>query len=212
MEQPLPPVTYQEEVLRVAALDSWRINQTLMTTPTMFYQTRGLNLLTTCQFLKNLNLILMGLSSYNFKHHVASDIGVDQKFLPSENFKSQEYLNGIVQWTDNNLMKLNSKKSNSMIFNFTKNFQFSTRLYIKDQLLDIIPECKLLGTIISADLTWRSNTEFIVKKSYKRMIMLHKLYPFNIGDAEMVNIYILFIRSVLEQSCQVWSYSITEEE
>jgi hypothetical protein len=162
--------------------------------------------------LEKLNLILMGLSSYNFKQHVASDIGVDQKFLPSENFKSQEYLNGIVQWTDNNLMKLNSKKSNSMIFNFTKNFQFSTRLYIKDQLLDILPECKLLGTIITADLTWRSNTEMIVKKSYKRMIMLHKLYPFNIGDAEMVNIYILYIRSVLEQSCQVWSYSITEEE
>ena len=28
----------------------------------------------------------------------------------------------------------------------------------------------------------------------------------------MVNIYILYIRSVLEQSCQVWNYSITEEE
>ena len=72
--------------------------------------------------LEKLNLILMGLSSYNFKHHVASDIGVDQKFLPSENFKSQEYLNGIVQWTDNNLMKLNSKKSNSMIFNLPRTF------------------------------------------------------------------------------------------
>ena len=44
------------------------------------------------------------------------------------------------------------------------------------------------------------------------MIMLHKLYLFNIGDAEMVNIYILYIRSVLEQSCQVRSFSITLEE
>ena len=28
----------------------------------------------------------------------------------------------------------------------------------------------------------------------------------------MVKIYILYIRSILEQSCQVWHYSITEEE
>ena len=45
--------------------------------------------------LDKLNLILQGLSSYYFKKHVASDIGINQKFLPSENFKSQEYLSQI---------------------------------------------------------------------------------------------------------------------
>ena len=43
---------------------------------------------------EKLNLILMGLSSYNFKHHVASDISVDQKCMPSEHFK----VPGIPQW------------------------------------------------------------------------------------------------------------------
>ena len=70
----------------------------------------------------------------------------------------------------------------------------------------------LLGKIISLVLTWCSNTEMLVKKSYQRMIMLHKLHPFNIGDTEMVNIYILYIRSMSEQSCQVWHFSLTEEE
>ena len=28
----------------------------------------------------------------------------------------------------------------------------------------------------------------------------------------MVNIYVLYIHSILEQSCQVWHYSISEEE
>ena len=28
----------------------------------------------------------------------------------------------------------------------------------------------------------------------------------------MVNIYVLYIRSILEQSCQVWHHSISEEE
>ena len=43
--------------------------------------------------LELLNLILIELSSYNFKHHVASDIGIDQLFLPSEKIKFQETFN-----------------------------------------------------------------------------------------------------------------------
>ena len=44
------------------------------------------------------------------------------------------------------------------------------------------------------------------------MIMLHKLYSFDLVDEDMVTIYILYIRSILEQSCQVWNFSITQEE
>ena len=39
--------------------------------------------------LEKLNLILVGLTSYNFKNHVASDIGIDQQYLPSINIQSQ---------------------------------------------------------------------------------------------------------------------------
>ena len=45
--------------------------------------------------LEIINLIVVGLSSYNFKMHVASDIGTDQLFLPSENIDSQRYINNI---------------------------------------------------------------------------------------------------------------------
>ena len=162
--------------------------------------------------LEKLNLILLGLSTYNFRSHVASDIGINQKYLPSANFQSQQYLNQIETWTNDNLMKLNVKKSKVMIFNYTENFQFSTRLYLENTLLEIITETKLLGTIITADLTWNKNTEMIVKKGYQRMIILHKLFKFKIDRKDMVKIYILYIRSILEQSCQVWHYSITEEE
>ena len=44
------------------------------------------------------------------------------------------------------------------------------------------------------------------------MIILHKLYEFNLPIEEMVNIYILFIRSILEYSCVIWHSSLTEEE
>ena len=44
------------------------------------------------------------------------------------------------------------------------------------------------------------------------MVILHKLYSFKIEDCDMVNIYILYIRSIIEFSCQVWHFAITEEE
>ena len=61
-------------------------------------------------------------------------------------------------------------------------------------------------------MKWHANTEIIVKRAYQRMIILHKLYSFNVAISDLVHIYILYIRSILEHSCQVWHYSITEEE
>ena len=162
--------------------------------------------------LEKLNLVMLGLSSYNFRNHVASDIGINQKYLPSEHFSSQMYLDKIEDWTDSNKSKLNVKKSNVMIFNFTENSQFSTRLYLENTLLEIIDETKLLGTMISNDLKWHQNTDMLVRKGYQRMLILQKLYSFRVSTSDLVNIYILYIRSLLEQSCQVWHFSITEEE
>ena len=163
-------------------------------------------------FLEKLNLILAGVSSYLFKSHVASDIGTDQLFLPTENLMSQQYLKQVEHWTKENKAKLNVNKSNFMIFNFNNDYQFSTRLYIDDSPLQQIHETKLLGSVITSDLKWHRNTEVIVKKAFKRMIIIHRLKAFKVSQEDLVQIYILYIRSVLEQSCQVWHFSLTEED
>jgi hypothetical protein len=97
-------------------------------------------------------------------------------------------------------MKLNEKKSKVMVFNFTNDYQFATRLCIGDNLLETVTSTKLLGTIIQSDLKWQENTHILVKKGYQRMMILHKLYEFNVPDEDMVTIYVLFLRSILEQS------------
>ena len=162
--------------------------------------------------LECINLVSAGICSYNFNNHVASDIGIDQHFLDSSNIKSQEYIDRISKWTIDNKMKLNENKTKILIVNFTHNFQFTTRIFIQDSLIEILDQTKLLGTILSSDLTWRQNTSMLIKKSYARMEILRKLYAFNVPAADLVQIYIIYIRSLLEQSCVVWASSITEEE
>ena len=157
--------------------------------------------------LEVLNLVMCGIAAFNFKHQVASDIGAHGNYLPSENFESQSYLEKIDKWTTDKKMKLNSEKCKYMVFNFTRKYQFSTRLYLNDKKLEEISECRLLGVILTNDLSFEKNTEAIIKNAYTRMIILRKLSEFGIPLQDLLNIYKLYIRSVVEQSSTVWQIS-----
>ena len=64
-------------------------------------------------------------------------------------------------------MELNCEKTKYMIFNPSKSYQFNTRLSIEGQTIQQVHEARLLGVIIRDDLSWKSNSEFIIKKAYK---------------------------------------------
>ena len=109
-------------------------------------------------------------------------------------------------------MKLNKEKTKLMIFNQTVKYQFSTRIFIEDTLLEIIEETKLLGILITSDLSWNKNTSMLTKKAYARMEILRKLYCFNVPILDLITIYIIYIRCYLEQSCVLWHSSLTQED
>ena len=56
-------------------------------------------------------VMLSGLvTEYNFKQHVASDIGIDELYVPASSLRTQDNLNTIADWTQTNRMKLNEEK------------------------------------------------------------------------------------------------------
>ena len=77
--------------------------------------------------------------------------------------------------------------------------------------MDVVPEVKLLGTIICNDLTWNSNRASLVRRANARMVLLRKLSEFGAPRDHLKTIYILYIRSVLEQSAVVWHSSLTQQ-
>ena len=162
--------------------------------------------------LEIINLLTIGMCSYNMKAHVASDVISGSTFIPQENLKAQTYLNNISEWTEKQKMKLNKDKTKQMIFNFTDNFQFSTRTTLNGKNIETTNKTKLLGVVIRDDLKWENNTKLIVKKANARMQLLQKCASFTKYKSELKNIYVLFVRSILEQSCVVWHSSITQEE
>ena len=75
-------------------------------------------------------------------------------------------------------MKLNSEKTKYMVINMTNNYQINTRLHMEENVLTQVSETRLLVVILRDDLSFKSNTDFITKKAYKRMSILHKLCQF----------------------------------
>jgi hypothetical protein len=140
---------------------------------------------------------------------VPSDVPSHNQIIPAEHLKTQKHLGTINNWTKKQKMKLNTKKTKSIIFNFTKKYQFSTKLSVDDQKLDIVREAKLLGTHITDDLKWNKNTSEIVKNAYKRMQLLIKAAKFTKSKSDLKSIYLTYVRSILEQSAVVWHSSLS---
>ena len=157
-------------------------------------------------------ILLSGLvMDYNFHEHVASDVGMGQKFLPPDAYKTQEQLNFIANWTHGNKMKLNPTKCKYMVFSRAK-IDFSTRLQIDNELIERVPSMKILGTWVSEDMSWGKNCKEICRKAYSRLSMITKLKYVGVGQEDLIDIYVKFIRSVTEYCSVSFHASLTQEQ
>ena len=109
-------------------------------------------------------------------------------------------------------MRLNHKKSHIMNFNFTRNYQLTTRIQMEGQTLPVLNQTKLLGVIITSDLRWSENTKHLIKRANARMERLRRMVQFNPPIEDMKTVYITYIRSILEQSCTIWHSDLAMED
>ena len=113
-----------------------------------------------------------------------------------------------MDWRTKNAHKCEKEK---LIFNVTENSQFTTRLKINDDDIEVIDSTRLLGNIIKNNLSWDLNTANLLKKTNGRMELLRRVASFGTPPEDLKLIYILFVRSILEQSATVWHSSLSKE-
>ena len=158
-------------------------------------------------FLEIIFLLNIGLETYDIRNHVPSDVPTHNQVIPNNKLQSQYQLEKINQWTEERKMKLNIKKTKTMLFNFSKKYKFATKLNLKNENIEIVRETKLLGTIIMDQLCLDRNTTELTKKCYARMQLLNSAEAFTSNRAELKDIYLTYIRSIAEQSAVVWHSS-----
>ena len=108
------------------------------------------------------------------------------------------------------LREVNHRKSNAMLFNTSRKYDFTPSLSMNNELFEVVEEIKLLGVKISDDLKCNSNTKYITTKACGRLWMLRRLKTLGASHAELEDSYVKQTRSVLEYSAVVWHAGLTQ--
>ena len=99
-----------------------------------------------------------------------------------------------------------------MVFNPGRVRDFSPRFQFNDNELDVVEETKLLGLVIRSDLSWSSNTEYMVKRANKKLWTLKRLKKLGAETSDLLEVYVKQIRCILEFAVAVWQPSLTSED
>ena len=118
-------------------------------------------------------------------------------------------INLVNQYAQENEMKVNLGKTKFMLFNQGKNIDFQPLHTIEGSEIEHVEETKLLGLVITSDLKFDKNTDFIVKKAFKKLWMLKRLKNLGATSDQLVDVYIKQVRSILELATPVWHSSLT---
>ena len=94
-----------------------------------------------------------------------------------------------------------------MVIVWTTNFR-----YLTSRAFDLVEESKLLGVIIRSDLSWASNTEYIVKRANSKLWCLRRIKGYGADQDDLMDVYHKQVRSIIEYAVPVWHSSITGEE
>jgi hypothetical protein len=132
--------------------------------------------------------------------------------LNIETSKVFEQLNKTKVYAEENRMKLNLSKTKLVLFNPCISKDFMPEMKVDDTRIDLVEQVKLLGVIISSDLTWTANTQYIVDRCNSKTWILRRLKKLGASHEDLLNVYCKQIRSIAEFAVPVWNSFLTGED
>ena len=133
--------------------------------------------------------------------------------LPRQDNLLQHMLDDGEQFTLRNKMKINSKKTKIIKFNKSRRHDFPPELCLSDgQILEVVEDIKLVGVIVSQDLKWQKNTDYICTKASQKLWIIRRLKKFKLNIFQLLDVYQKEVRSILEYAVPVWHGGITTKQ
>ena len=109
-------------------------------------------------------------------------------------------------------MKLNFSKTKFMLFNPTINFDFVPDFKVEGEQIETLDEMKLLGLVLSNELSWKANTANMTKKAYKKLWMIKRLKLNGATYEDLTDVYVKQVRSILDFGTPVWNSNLKQED
>ena len=132
--------------------------------------------------------------------------------LPKEKSAVYSQLLETNEYASRNEMKINYKKTKTMLFNPCTSLDFMPNLELGGHELELVEEMKLLGLVITSDMKWAANTDYIVKRGYKKLWLMRRLKELGANQDELKDIYIKQVRSLLELAVPAWHGAISNAD
>ena len=101
-------------------------------------------------------------------------------------------------------MVINKSKTKLILFNTSKTLDFTPKIELSGQILDVEAQVKLLGLWITNDMNWSKNTNYITQRGFHRLWILRRLKQLGAPIKDLIDTYMKMIRSILELAVPTW--------
>ena len=133
--------------------------------------------------------------------------------LPTDQNTMQTELQRFKDYCTSSKLSINQSKSKAMLFNRAKKHDFSLELCLEPgNRLEVVEQMKLVGYQLRSDLKTISNTQYIIRRAWKRMWVVRRLKSLGASDKELLSVLRAQVLSVLQFATPAWSTLITEKE
>ena len=126
----------------------------------------------------------------------------------------QDDLSSLSEFSCKKLLKIKENKTQVMKFNFARNSDFPPELEVDnfENMIEVTTNAKLLGIIVTNDLKWEANTDYICTKAFKKMWTLRRMKILDIHPDTILDVYVKEIRAVVELAVPAWHSGLTKKQ
>ena len=78
--------------------------------------------------------------------------------------------------------------------------------------MDVTDQLRLVGLVITDNLSWRANTDSMIRRAFAKLWILRRLKCLGADSNVLKLVYFRHVRSILEFGVPVWNGSITQLE
>ena len=87
----------------------------------------------------------------------------------------QQIIDNLKVFASERQMDINSDRSSGIMFSKSRTKAFPAEIIVDEECLEFEQKRKIIGVILTSDLQWEANTEYIRKKAYWNMWVLRRM-------------------------------------
>lgn len=115
----------------------------------------------------------------------------------------QHGVNKVIEWSDNNALVINTKKTEEIVFGSPSD-SYKSPIVIQNEKIKQVSSYKYLGVMIDHLLSWKDHIESVCKKTKQRIYFLRRLRSFGASGQILLLFFTSVIMSVLQYCNTTW--------